>query len=129
VDGNYELQWTLISTAEDENGNLIENPGCPITYIPAITPIIDCTTLDFDGLDDVAVINNDFSGVKSIEAWIRPEISGGTVIAGPTFEITTPTGLEYNTRWYHLAVVFSGSGQGLYLDGIWVTDAPPYLSA
>ena len=105
-------------------GTPLANPGCPPLLDPVTIELVDCTTLDFDGVDDVVTIENNFSEMNSIEAWIRPEAGTGTIIAGPTFEITVPTGLTLNDRWYHIAVVFSGAEAGLYLDGIRITDAP-----
>jgi large repetitive protein len=64
------------------------------------------------GIDDVVVIENAFTGVKAFEAWIRPEVAGGTIISGPSLEITTPTDITPGGRWYHLAVIYGGDDAG-----------------
>lgn len=131
-DGEFIITWELISTAvypddypeEELRGTPIQNSTCPPVTIPITPEFSDCTTLDFDGDDDVIIVNNPFTGVKAIEAWIRPELAGGTIISGPSLEISTPTGLDYNGRWYHLAVIFGGDDAGLYIDGIRKGAAP-----
>ncbi|MGM1055381.1 MAG: T9SS type A sorting domain-containing protein [Bacteroidota bacterium] len=115
--GNYVLRWTV------EGNNGIE------CFDNVAVTLSNCTTLDFDGEDDVVVIENAFTGVKAFEAWIRPEVGGGTIISGPSLEITTPTGIEYNGRWYHLAVIYDDGGivpttEGLYIDGIKKGEVP-----
>ena len=115
--GNYTLTWTMTPNAKDEAGNLIINPGCPPVYNPVTFDIEDCTTLDFDGEDDYVDLGTGYTGTYSIELWIRPESSTGTIISGPTFEIKMadlPSSVAPNTRWYHIAV----SGGKLYIDGI-----------
>ncbi|WP_026837759.1 T9SS type A sorting domain-containing protein [Gillisia sp. JM1] len=130
--GDYSFSWKLTSDAvypndfynESLRGQPVENTNCPPIININEVELPQCTTLDFDGDNDVAVMDNSFSGVKAIEAWIRPEVVGGTIISGPSFEINTPTGLTYNDRWYHLAVIFEGDDNGLYIDGIRIDNAP-----
>ena len=120
--GTFTLTWTLISTAKNDNGVLINNAGCPPVYTPGVVNIKDCTTLDFDGIDDYVDLGTNYSGNYSIEAWIRPESTTGTIISGAGFEIKMkdlPTTVLPNSRWYHIAVT-----QGkLFVDGIQVGSA------
>ena len=129
----FSITWELIPTAvypedypvEELRGDLIENPACPPVSIPVTPEFTDCTTLDFDGDDDVIVINNPFTEAEAFEAWILPEILEGTIISSPSFEVKTPTsGISANGRWYHLAVIFGGDESGLYIDGIRAGNAP-----
>ena len=131
---DFEISWELQLDenlkypdnffVEELRGQQITNPSCPPTAIPAPVVFENCTTLDFDGVDDVVVINNTFTGIQAFEAWILPETSGGTIVSGPSLEVTTPAGISYNQRWYHLAVIYSGEDAGLYIDGIRVGNAP-----
>ena len=117
VSGNYSLTWTMVPTAKDTAGNLYTNPGCPPVYIPVTFEIEDCTTLDFDGVDDYVDLGTSYGGNKSIEVWIRPESNTGTVFSTPNFEIKMsdlPETVNPNGRWYHVAV----SNGILYVDGI-----------
>ncbi|CAM4265797.1 T9SS type A sorting domain-containing protein [Gillisia hiemivivida] len=119
---DFTITWELKPTAVypddysivELQGLPVENPACPPVSIPVTPVFTDCTTLDFDGEDDVIVVANPYSDVVSIEAWIRPEVAGGTIISGPNFRISTPTEITPNSRWYHIAV----SGGRLYIDGI-----------
>ena len=113
--GTYVVSWILEPTEKDENGNVYVNPEDCDPVINLFEVIIaGCTALDFDGEDDVILIEDPYSGVVSIEAWIRPEVAGGTIISGPNFRITTPGIVTPNSRWYHIAV----SNGKLYVDGI-----------
>ena len=55
--GDFTLTWTLVPTALNDDGILISNEGCPPTYTPATVSTLDCTTLDFDGVDDLSLIS------------------------------------------------------------------------
>lgn len=113
--GTFNVSWTLTATAKNEAGVLYTNPeGCPPIVTPIDVVIEGCSTLDFDGEDDVVVIEHPYDDVVSIEAWIRPGETGGTIISGPNFKITSPTDVTPNSRWYHIAV----TGGRLYIDGI-----------
>ena len=117
IQGAYTLRYGLTPTTKDDSGNLIENTGCPPTYIDVPFDIKDCTTLDFDGVDDYVDLGDTYTGNYSIEAWVRPEANSGTIISGPGYEIKMadlPGSIAINSRWYHVAV----SGGKLYVDGI-----------
>ncbi|HSP11756.1 MAG TPA: hypothetical protein VLO29_04445, partial [Salegentibacter sp.] len=116
--GDYSITWELTPTIEDENGDVIENTGCPPIHNPVDLPILACTTLDFDGIDDYVDLGlGSYAGTSSIEAWIYPEADAGTIISLPNMEINMsdlPVGVTPNKRWYHIAV----SGGDLFIDGI-----------
>ncbi len=138
--GTYSLTWTLTPTAVDENNILIPNDGCPPDYTPVEIGFVDCTTLDFDGIDDFADLGTDYTSAYSIEAWFRPEATSGTIISkrdgstGNGFDLslnngklvfswnagvlTAPQSIAANERWYHAAVSFNGSTAELFIDGI-----------
>ena len=106
--GTYVLTWTI----NNEGPCTVEPDTVNITFS-------DCIALDFDGFDDRVAIDHPetgdpYSNVKSIEAWILPKTTGGTIISGPTFKVTTPSEVNPDSRWYHIAV----SGGRLYIDGI-----------
>jgi hypothetical protein len=121
IQGSFTLTWTLTSNEfildnEGNNFPVPVNDGCPPTYVTADLSTLDCTTLDFDGVDDYVDLGLTYTGNYSIEAWIRPEASTGTIISSPSFEIKMadlPT-LSLGARWYHVAV----SNGNLYVDGI-----------
>ncbi|WP_034919106.1 LamG-like jellyroll fold domain-containing protein [Gillisia sp. CAL575] len=131
--GEFTFTWKLTSTAVypvdyfdvTQRGKVVQNNGCPPVLTPTPVQFQDCTTLDFDGIDDYVDLGNTYGGSlnsKSIEAWIRPKSSMGTIISGAGFEIKMqdlPTTIIPNTRWYHLAVT---NGK-LYIDGIQVGNA------
>ena len=114
----YVLNWTI--TVDPKS-------TCPAPSTPIQIVFKECTTLDFDGIDDYVDIGTTFTGNYSIEAWVRPESSEGTIISGPNFEISLVGGnLKYNSktftaaltpnsRWYHVAATSNGE---LYVDGI-----------
>ncbi|AVR45537.1 hypothetical protein C7S20_09810 [Christiangramia fulva] len=112
IDGTYTLRWEVTKDPESPD-------TCPVTYTDVTFDFVDCTTLDFDGVDDYVDLGTNYTGSSySIEAWIRPEASTGTIIAGPGFEIKMndlPSSIQTNGRWYHIAYTSSGT---LYIDGI-----------
>ncbi|MEO2128045.1 MAG: hypothetical protein ABGW91_07770 [Christiangramia sp.] len=115
--GDYSFSWQLTPTAVDENDVLIENTGCPPVITPAEVSLPECTTLDFDGVNDFVSIQDGFADAKTIEMWIYPEDSDGVILSGPGVEIRMsdlPTGVTPNSRWYHIALI----GTKLYVDGI-----------
>ncbi|TXE05781.1 T9SS type A sorting domain-containing protein [Gelidibacter salicanalis] len=110
-EGAYTLRWTMSRSVND----IRVNP-CPPVYTSIVINVQNCIALDFDGVDDFVDIG-DYTGNYSIEAWIRPEASTGTIISTKNREINMsnlPTVIP-NTRWYHIAVDSNGQ---LYLDGI-----------
>ncbi|APG60217.1 LamG-like jellyroll fold domain-containing protein [Christiangramia salexigens] len=116
--GDYTFTWRLLENAMDEEGNPIVNPGCPPVENPANVILDDCTTLDFDGIDDYIDLGNNYNNFKHIEAWIRPEATTGTIISGASFEIKMedlPATITPNGRWYHIAVNHDNE---LFVDGI-----------
>jgi hypothetical protein len=111
-----------------------------------VTFSADCSTLDFDGIDDFITLEDNYglnSGPYSIEAWVKLNSITGikTVLSkrnvtnlsaggfdlivnngAPTFRwngksISTSSKLTIE-RWYHLAVTFSNSTISFYVDGI-----------
>ena len=115
--GDYTFSWKLTPNAKDENDVSIDNTGCPPDIIVNSITLPDCTTLDFDGVDDYVDLGTSYTGNYSIEAWVRPEATSGTIISGPNFEIKMtdlPGSITSNSRWYHVAI----SAGKLYVDGI-----------
>ncbi|UZH55912.1 T9SS type A sorting domain-containing protein [Salinimicrobium tongyeongense] len=138
--GIYTLRWTIAHA----DGSCGESSEMTVTFKG------DCSTLDFDGIDDYVYIGdrNNFSSDFSMEVWIRPRsvqglktvlskrntaalTSGGYDLVinngAPTFRwngnsVSTSYKLS-TTRWYHLAVVFKGSSVELFVDGIKVGNA------
>lgn len=112
--GSFTLRWAVSRTADDG----LKNESCPPVHNDITFEIIDCTALDFDGTDDYVDIGEGYTGDYSIEAWIRPEATTGTIISTPQLEINMqdlPAGVTANGRWYHIAVDSNGK---LYIDGI-----------
>ncbi|WP_423819538.1 LamG-like jellyroll fold domain-containing protein [Salinimicrobium sp. TIG7-5_MAKvit] len=133
--GIYTLRWTIAHA----------DGTCGTSSDMTVNFKGDCSTLDFDGVDDYVYIGdrNNFSSDFSMEVWIRPKSVQGlkTIISkrntaaltssgydlvinngAPTFRwngnsVSTSHKLS-TTRWYHLAVVFKGSSVELYVDGI-----------
>ena len=138
--GIYTLRWTIAHA----------DGTCGTSSDMTVNFKGDCSTLDFDGVDDYVYIGdrNNFSSDFSMEVWIRPKSVQGlkTIISkrntaaltssgydlvinngAPTFRwngnsVSTSHKLS-TTRWYHLAVVFKGSSVELYVDGIKVGNA------
>ncbi len=134
--GIYTLRWTIAHG----------DGTCGTSSDIQISLKGDCSTLDFDGMDDYVFIgdrNNFPSSNFTLEVWIKPESIQGirTVISkrntvnlssggydliinngAPTFRWngkSVSTSYKVGTdRWYHLAVVFKGSEVVLYVDGI-----------
>ena len=123
--GDYSFTYQLSPTAvypddyKDESlrGQPIVNTGCPPNATPNEITLPECTTLDFDGINDYISINDVFAEAQTFEMWIYPEAATGTIISGPGIEITMADLTGYitpNTRWYHIALL----GNKLYIDGI-----------
>lgn len=161
--------WTIISA---ENGGVISEPNNPISSFTGnagvhtlrwtianedgtcesysevnVTFSEECSTLDFDGIDDYVYFDDTYgltTGAFTIEAWVKPNALGGvkTVLSkrnslnlaeggydliinngSPTFRWggsgSVSTSFKINTdRWYHLAVIFENGQVKLYVDGI-----------
>ncbi|MGB7843234.1 MAG: LamG-like jellyroll fold domain-containing protein [Salinimicrobium sp.] len=133
---NYTLTWTIANA----DGTCATSKDLSITFAP------DCSTLDFDGVDDYITFGDNYdlsSGTFTLEAWIRPKSISGiqTILSkrnssnissggydliinngAPTFRWngnSVSTSYKVGTnRWYHLAVINSGSQIELYVDGI-----------
>jgi hypothetical protein len=134
--GTYVLRWTISDLA----GNCSNYDEMSVTFLQ------NCSTLDFDGIDDHITLENNYdlsSGPYSIEAWVKLNSTTGikTVLSkrnvnnlgaggfdlvvnngAPTFRwngksISTSSKLT-TERWYHLAVTFSYSTISFYVDGI-----------
>ena len=120
--GDYEIRYTITKDP---------NSPCTVTSGSITFTIPDCTTLDFDGIDDYVDLGTGYTASYSIEAWVRPESTNGTIISGPGYElslvagkptfitstgtIASPIGIAANSRWYHIAASSNGK---LYVDGI-----------
>ncbi|MDT0691033.1 LamG-like jellyroll fold domain-containing protein [Salegentibacter sp. F188] len=134
--GTYILRWTITH----------EDGSCARYDEVEIKLENDCSTLDFDGVDDYIDFGKNYSlssGAFTIEAWILPKSIQGTrtimskrnannlpsggfdlIInnGAPTFRWAgnaVSTSHKINTdRWYHLAVIYQNSKVTLYVDGI-----------
>ena len=134
--GSFTLIWTIANA----------DGTCAKTDATIITLGGECSALDFDGIDDHIYFDNNYgftTGSYSIEVWVKPENVSGiqTILSkrdktnltsggydliinngAPTFRwngknVTTSSKLS-TSRWYHIAVIFSGSTVSLYVDGI-----------
>ena len=112
--GTFKVSFILVPTMKNADGVLYENNNCIPSSTAFDVVLKECTTLDFDGADDYVDLGTGYTGNYSIEAWIRPEVAGGTIISGPNFKITTPSSVTPGERWYHIAV----SNGRLYIDGV-----------
>ncbi|WP_299395356.1 hypothetical protein [uncultured Gelidibacter sp.] len=111
-EGAYTLRWTMSRSVNDGR----DASKCPINFTAITINVQNCVALDFDGKDDFVDLG-DYTGDYSIEAWIRPKASTGTIISTKNREINMSDlpGVIPNNRWYHIAVDSNGK---LYLDGI-----------
>ncbi|MFD1079546.1 LamG domain-containing protein, partial [Longispora fulva] len=119
---------------------------CATTDTISIEISPECSTLDFDGVNDHIIFGDNYnfpSSAFTLEAWVKPESVQGirTVLSkrnwrnlnsggydliinngAPTFRWngnSVSTSYTVGTdRWYHLAVIFTGSLVELYVDGI-----------
>ena len=123
--GNYSFSWKLTPTAvypdnfydESLRGQPVVNTNCPPIININEVELPQCTTLDYDGLNDYVSIQDVFAEAKTVEMWIYPEGDTGTIISGPGLEIKMSDLTAYvtpNSRWYHIALL----GNKLYIDGI-----------
>lgn len=134
--GTYILHWTIAH----------ENGSCAVFDEVQIVLENDCSTLDFDGIDDYIDFGDSYnlsSGAFTLEAWVKPESIQGTrtilskrnsnnlpgggydliINSGaPTFRWAGNAVSTSHTigtdRWYHIAVIFKDSRVNLYVDGI-----------
>ena len=120
---------------------------------PTITFANNCSTLDFDGIDDNVTFRNQYNLTSpfSIEIWVKPSganaLGNDQTIISKRSDNDRSTGydlslknniLSFNwnstgtisspyamgtSRWYHVAVIFDGSTYRLYVDGIQVNSA------
>lgn len=132
--GTYTLRWSVPCGAHDDVKITISN----------------CSTIDFDGVDDYIGFGNNFnlSGDFTIEGWIKQDAAstsgkknifskrdldnysaGGYDLSiengNPTFK-WNGQGIKSeftvgSNRWYHIAVISNSSGTNIYVDGILVT--------
>ena len=130
----YVLSWTIA------NQNCSNSDDLTVAFAP------NCSTLDFDGVDDYITFGNNYnllSNAFTLEAWVKPKSASGirTILSkrnsqnlssggydliinngAPTFRWngnSVSTSLKVSTdRWYHLAVINSGSEVKLFVDGI-----------
>ncbi|MBZ9728413.1 T9SS type A sorting domain-containing protein [Salegentibacter sp. JZCK2] len=138
--GIHTLRWT-IAHADGSCANFDE---VKITFVG------DCSTLDFDGIDDHVYLGDNYgftTGNFSIEAWIRPKSVNNTrtIISkrnskdlskgfdliinsgAPTFRwgnnsISTSHKVTAD-RWHHIAAIYNSGNISLYVDGIQVGNA------
>jgi large repetitive protein len=136
--GTYTLRWTVPCGTTDD---------VKISFT-------NCSTLDFDGVNDHVVIGDKFNlpSTFTIEAWVKQDAgktsgkktviskrdnsslnSGGfdLIIENdfPKFRwngnVITSNYKIGTDRWYHLAVIMGGDDRGLYVDGIKVSANAP----
>ena len=134
--GSYTLKWTI---ANDSN-------TCTTSDEMIISFTADCSTLDFDGIDDHISMGDNYnlaSGNFSVEAWVKLNSVNGqrTIVSkrdsqnisaggydlsinsgSPTFKwgnSTVTSSFKLTTeRWYHVAVIYTDGQAKLYVDGI-----------
>ncbi len=132
----YLLEWTI----GNSDGTCLKTDELSITFLE------DCSALDFDGIDDHVIFDNNYnlpSGNFTFETWVKINTTDGmrTVFSkrdasnlgsggydliinngAPTFRwgnISVSTSSKLTTsRWYHLAVSYDGAKYFLYVDGI-----------
>lgn len=130
----------------------------PYIFVIEGTGFVPGAALDFDGSDDVVSINNTtaldnlMTGNFSVEAWIKPTVSGfrtilskgdGSGVLGTgeyifqlnnsnqlSFFHTASNGWKYSTNavspgvWSHVAVTYDGTNIKFYINGVLDTYAP-----
>ncbi|GIZ10245.1 hypothetical protein FUMI01_29690 [Flavobacterium sp. UMI-01] len=136
--GTYILRWTIS-----------DGSSCPSKSDEVTITFSQCSTLDFDGIDDNITFKNNVdvsSGPFSIEVWIKSgavKTSTQTIISkrfannlnsgydlrlvnnkisfnwNDSGSIVSPYNIN-TSRWYHVAVTFDGTEYKLYIDGILV---------
>ncbi|WP_053990259.1 LamG-like jellyroll fold domain-containing protein [Mangrovimonas sp. TPBH4] len=131
--GTYVLRWTISSGS------------CPTKTDDVQITLSECSTLDFDGVNDNITFNNhyDLTGPFSLSVWVKPgsvsnntqtilsKRDAGNLTTGYDLRLVNNTiSFRWNgnnlvspyqvstQRWYHIAVTFSGSTYILYIDGI-----------
>ncbi len=134
--GNYTLRWTIAN----------QTNTCTTSDEMTISFTADCSTLDFDGVDDHITMGDNYnlnSGNFTIEAWVKLNSINGqrTIVSkrdsqnlsaggydlsinsgAPTFKwgnSTVTSSYKLTTqRWYHVAVIYTDGQAKLYVDGI-----------
>ncbi|WP_026837757.1 LamG-like jellyroll fold domain-containing protein [Gillisia sp. JM1] len=134
--GIYTLKWTIAN----------ETNTCTTGDEMIISFTADCSTLDFDGIDDHISMGDNYnldSGNFTVEAWVKLNSVNGqrTIVSkrdsqnisaggydlsinsgSPTFKwgnSTVTSSYKLTTsRWYHVAVIFTDGQAKLYVDGI-----------
>lgn len=129
--GAYTLRWSTVNTCASNGWDEVALESS------------NCSTLDFDGVDDYINAGNNYAGSYSFEAWIRPETTSGTLLSkrdsynsGAGYELALENNIPIfrwnggsvsslyaispNNRWYHIAVSFNGTIATMYVDGIFV---------
>ena len=133
--GTYTLRWSVPCGAYDDVKIIFRN----------------CSTIDFDGQDDYIDFSSNYnlSGDFTIETWIKQNhsTSAGIKTILSKKDVSNPTAggfdlvIENNIpkfrwndsslssdfpintdRWYHIAIIKGGTDEGLYVDGIKVSD-------
>ncbi|WP_053978390.1 LamG-like jellyroll fold domain-containing protein [Mangrovimonas xylaniphaga] len=136
--GTYVLRWTISSGS------------CPAKMDDVQITLSECSTLDFDGVNDNITFNNhyDLTGPFSLSVWVKPgsvssntqtilsKRDAGNLSTGYDLRLVNNTiSFRWNgnslispyqistQRWYHIAVTYSGSTYKLYIDGIEVNSS------
>ena len=127
--GAYSLRWSTVNTCASKGWDEVALASS------------NCSTLDFDGVDDYVNAGNNYAGSYSFEAWIRPKTTSGTILSkrdsynsGAGYELAIENNIPIfrwnggsvsslyaispNNRWYHIAVSFNGTQATMYVDGI-----------
>ncbi|WP_373056602.1 LamG-like jellyroll fold domain-containing protein [Zunongwangia sp. H14] len=125
----YVINWSITPDSRST---------CPPSSAAVEVVFTDCTTLDFDGVDDYVDLGKSYNAAYSIEAWVRPEAASGFIWSGPGYQlliennkpvfkagtarITSANSIAANGRWYHVAVSYDGSNATMYIDGLKVAN-------